>query len=58
MSEILKTIQLNKYFRETEEFHVIKSINMTINAGEFVTITGKSGCGKSTLLYLLSTFLF
>ena len=55
MSEILKTIQLNKYFRETEEFHVIKSINMTINAGEFVTITGKSGCGKSTLLYLLST---
>jgi len=55
MSEILKTIQLNKYFRETEEFHVIKNINMTINAGEFVTITGKSGCGKSTLLYLLST---
>jgi lipoprotein-releasing system ATP-binding protein len=55
MGEILKTIQLNKYFREIEEFHVIKNINMSINSGEFVCITGKSGCGKSTLLYLLST---
>ncbi|MFM7021574.1 MAG: ABC transporter ATP-binding protein [Flavobacteriales bacterium] len=55
MAEILKTIQLNKYFLEPEKFHVIKNINLVINAGEFVTITGKSGCGKSTLLYMLST---
>ena len=30
--------------------HVIKEANFTINAGDFVIITGESGSGKSTLL--------
>lgn len=34
---------------------VIKGINLQINDGEFVSISGRSGSGKSTLLYLLST---
>lgn len=55
MKEILKTYKVNKYFTEPETFHVIKDIDLSINAGEFVSIVGKSGCGKSTLLYLLST---
>lgn len=32
---------------------VIKGINLVIENGEYVTISGKSGSGKTTLLYLL-----
>ncbi|MGV9002733.1 ABC transporter ATP-binding protein [Flavobacterium sp.] len=54
-SIILQTKGLTKYFYEPLKFQVLKSIDMQINHGEFVSIVGKSGCGKSTLLYLLST---
>ena len=37
---------------ETEdlETHALKNINLTIEAGDYVSISGPSGCGKSTLL--------
>jgi ABC-type lipoprotein export system ATPase subunit len=34
---------------------VLHGIDLHINDGEFVSISGRSGSGKSTLLYLLST---
>ena len=34
--------------------HAVQEINLTIEQGEFVFITGSSGAGKSTLLQLLS----
>lgn len=34
---------------------VIKGIDLTIEDGDFISISGRSGSGKSTLLYLLST---
>ncbi len=44
-----------------KEFHskkiknrVIKGVNLEIEEGDFIAITGASGSGKSTLLYLLS----
>src|SRR5262245_43435256 len=36
------------------EFTVLKSIDLTINRGEFVSIVGKSGSGKSTLLNMIT----
>jgi lipoprotein-releasing system ATP-binding protein len=55
MNTALQVENLNKHFREPEDFHVLQDISFTVNKGEFVPIIGKSGCGKSTLLYLLST---
>ena len=52
---ILKTENVNKFFHDPTEFHVLKNITMEVDKGELVTIIGKSGCGKSTLLYILST---
>lgn len=37
-------------------FPVLKDVNLTVGAGEFVCVIGHSGCGKSTLLSLVSGF--
>lgn len=52
---ILKTENVNKFFHEPNEFHVIKDISFEVQKGELLTLVGKSGSGKSTLLYILST---
>lgn len=51
----LSATNINKYFHEPQEFHVLQDISFEVQKGEFVAIMGKSGSGKSTLLYLLST---
>ena len=42
---------ISKSFGSTE---VIKSLDLSVSNGEFVTIVGPSGCGKSTLLRIIA----
>ena len=41
------------YVQGSETVRAVDNCNLTINDGDFITITGPSGCGKSTLLGLL-----
>ena len=41
------------FFTDEVETHALADITLTINKGEYVSISGPSGCGKSTLLSLL-----
>lgn len=46
--------QINRHFKNgDEDNHILKDINMHINAGEFIAIMGPSGSGKSTLINIL-----
>jgi putative ABC transport system ATP-binding protein len=41
------------YQRGSEEVHVLRDLNLDVDAGEFVAFMGPSGSGKTTLLNLL-----
>ncbi len=48
---MLQMTDVSKVFRtELVETHALKNLSLTVNEGEFVTITGPSGCGKTTFL--------
>lgn len=51
---MLSAVNVRKVYDTGVKNEVIKGINLDINEGEYITITGKSGSGKSTLLYMLS----
>ncbi len=51
---LIKTVELSKTYRLDETYiHALTDINLSIEQGEFVAITGPSGSGKSTLLHIL-----
>ena len=51
---LLETRDLRRVFSETgEKLEILKGVNFSMNAGEFVALTGSSGSGKSTFLNLV-----
>jgi len=48
-------IRANSIYKTFNGLEVLKGIDININKGEIVTITGPSGAGKTTLLEILGT---
>ena len=53
--EIIKLSKITKKFiGGNKDIAVLKSVNLKINRGELVSLTGPSGSGKSTLLHIIA----
>ena len=51
---MIRLKSINKiYETEAEKVHALKSVNLEINKGEFISIMGQSGSGKTTLMNIL-----
>ena len=53
---LLQVLGLTKNFMHGERMlPVLRGINLTLHAGEMLSVVGRSGAGKSTLLHILGT---
>ena len=50
----LELVNLKKLY---DKNNGVKSLNLSVDKGEFITILGPSGCGKTTTLNMLGGFL-
>ncbi len=58
MSELIKLKGVSKsFYTESVKTLALNDLNLSINKGEFVAVTGASGSGKSTLLSVIGLFL-
>ena len=54
MSELLKISGLSKSYRSGQErLRILVDLNLSVELGQMVAITGASGSGKSTFLHLV-----
>ena len=54
-NEIIKLTKISKKFSGSHrDIVVLKNVNLKINKGELVSLTGTSGSGKSTLLHIIA----
>ena len=55
MNNFLDISQINKTFKtDNGEFEALRSVDLKIQEGEFVSLIGHSGCGKSTVLNIVA----
>jgi len=53
--EIIRLVKISKKFHSSNKIlTVLKNINLKINRGELISLTGPSGSGKSTLLHIIA----
>jgi lipoprotein-releasing system ATP-binding protein len=59
MSNIITALRDVKksFLSGKEEINVLQSVNLEVEEGDFITISGPSGSGKSTLLHILGGLL-
>jgi len=54
-NEIIKLSKISKkYLTSSNNIQVLKNVNLKINKGDLVSLTGPSGSGKSTLLHIIA----
>ena len=47
-------LEIDRLSKRFGTFNALKSVSLSINPGEFLTLVGPSGCGKSTLLRIVA----
>ena len=50
---MVKEVEIHNLSKQFGKRVIFSNVNLDINKGDFVAITGASGCGKSTLLNMI-----